>query len=606
MQEMTNEVPVPWDPEMSITGLLKEKLAADPSKVQWERKGALGTAWIPVTVQQFVDEVQHVAAGLIASGVRVGDRVGIMSRTRYEWTVLDFASWWVGAVPVPIYQTSSLAQMKWIVTDAGISVLFTEDSTQAEMARSLIGEQAPTLREVLVIDEGALQELGERGADVDPAVVEERSGATTGSDVATIIYTSGTTGTPKGVVLWHRNFVFLTHSGRIGFDDVCNKSYSRTLLFMPLAHVFARFIQVLAVATPTVLAHSPDTKNLLSDVATFKPTYLLAVPRVFEKIYNSADAKAGSGAKLKLFRWAAKTAITYSRALETPEGPSRALKAQHALADKLVLSKITELLGGHLEYAVSGGAPLGERLGHFYRGVGFRILEGYGLTETTAPLCCNLPDHTKIGTVGVPFPQTSVRISDSGEIEAHGEHVFHGYWNNETMTAEAFDGSWFRTGDLGQLDDDGYLTITGRAKEILITAGGKNVVPAILEDRLRGHPIISNVLVVGNGKPFVGALVTLDAEMLPKWLANHNLPPMTVAQAAKDERVLAAIDRAVTRANEAVSRAESIRKFVVLTDDFTEANGLLTPSLKVKRKTAEERYAAQIAQLYGETEHHTL
>ncbi len=600
MQETSNPIPVDYDPAMSIAGLLRKKWQAKPSKVQWERKTSLGTGWVPVTVGQFVEEVKEVAKGMMASGVEAGDRIGIMARTSYEWTLLDFAAWWCGAIPVPIYETSSADQVEWIVTDAGISLVVAETPVMASLVRGL-KDRAPTLREVLVIDDGAIAKLSLRGQGVDDAALEDRSLATKGDDIATIIYTSGTTGRPKGVVLWHRNFVFLSESGRIGMPEVVDKPHSRTLLFMPLAHVFARFIEVLAVGTNTVLGHAPDVKNLIADVGTFTPTYILAVPRVFEKIYNSADAKAGHGVKLKLFRWAAKTAITYSRALEEPDGPTAALKAQHALADRLVLHKLTQLLGGKLEFAVSGGAPLGERLGHFYRGMGVNILEGYGLTETTAPLACNLPARSKIGTVGVAFPQTSIRIDDDGQIHAKGEHVFHGYWNNPEATAEVLDADgWFATGDLGSLDDDGYLRITGRAKEIIVTAGGKNVAPTLLEDRLRGHPIISQVLVVGDGKPFIGALVTLDPEMLPGWLANHGLPPLTVEQAARDERVLAAIDRAVTRANEAVSRAESIRKFAVLTEEFTEANGLLTPSLKIKRKPAVERFSKEIAELYGE------
>jgi len=601
MQETFNPTPVPdYDPEMSLAGLLREKWAANPAKVQWERKASLGSHWVPVTIDQFVAEVREAARGLVASGVEPGDRVGIMSRTRYEWTLLDFASWWVGAIPVPIYETSSADQMEWIIGDAGVSLLVTENRSHAEVARGF-GPRTPLLREVLVIDDGAIPELAARGHAVDDEVVERRSRATKGSDIATIIYTSGTTGRPKGVVLWHRNFVFLARSGRIGFADVVNKPYSRTLLFMPLAHVFARFVEVLAVSTHTVLAHSPDVRNLIADLQSFQPTYLLAVPRIFEKVYNSADAKAGRGARLRLFRWAAKTAIAYSRALEQPGGPPPALKAQHRLADRLVLSRITNLLGGRLEYAVSGGAPLGERLGHFYRGAGVNILEGYGLTETTAPLSCNLSNRSKIGTVGVAFPQTAIRIDDDGQIHARGEHVFHGYWNNPEATAAALDAEgWFATGDLGSLDDEGFLRITGRAKEIIVTAGGKNVAPALLEDRLRGHPIISQVLVVGDGKPFIGALITLDPEMLPGWLANHGLPPLTVEQAARDERVLAAIDRAITRANEAVSRAESIRKFTVITEEFTESNGLLTPSLKVRRQPAIERFSREIAELYGD------
>lgn len=599
MQEMTNPTPVEWDRSKTITDLLKDKLAADPSRTQWERKSSIGSDWRPVSVAQFVDEVKHVAAGMLASGVEVGDRVGIMCRTRYEWTLLDFASWWVGAIPVPIYETSSADQALYIGQNAELTMIFVETPAQALVARGLQSE-VPSLREILVVDDGAIDTLTERGQDVDPAVLEERSKALTGDDVATIIYTSGTTGRPKGVILKHSNFVFLTHSGRLGFHDVCNKPTSRTLLFLPLAHVFARFIQVLCVATPTVAGHSPDTKNLISDVGGFKPTYILAVPRVFEKIYNSADAKAGTGAKLKIFRWSSKVAIEYSKALEEPGGPSVTLKARHKVASKLVLGKLMDLLGGNVEYAVSGGAPLGNRLGHFFRGVGINILEGYGLTETTAPLSCNLPDRTKIGTVGVPFPQASVRISETGEIETAGDHVFHGYWKNDEATAEAFDDGWFKTGDLGGIDEDGYVTITGRAKDIIVTGAGKNVSPAQLEDGMRGHPIISQVLVVGNGKPFIGALITLDSEMLPGWLENHDLPSMTVKQAGKDERVLAAIDRAVHRANESVSRAESIRKFTVLGEDFTEENGLLTPSMKVKRGATEARFAKEIKELYGE------
>lgn len=599
MQIQTNDTPVSWDPQMSLAGLLQEKLAKDPAKVQWERKSELGTQWIPVTVGQFVDEVTAAAKGLIASGVEKGDRIAILARTRYEWTLLDFAGWWAGAVPVPIYETSSRDQIEYMLKDAGISMVFAETHAQAEVVESLRGS-CPTLREVLVIDDGAIGELNLRGRDVPDAVAEERAQATTGDDVATIIYTSGTTGRPKGVVLQHSNFVFLTRSGALGFGPVVDEPHCRTLMYLPLAHVFARFIETLAVATHTVLAHSPDTRNLVADMGTFHPTYLLTVPRVLEKVYNSADAKAGSGVKLQLFRWAAKVSIQYSRALDTPEGPSRALKAQHRMADRLILGKIRDLLGGRMEYLVSGGAPLGERLAHFYRGAGLRLLEGYGLTETTAPVTCNLPNRTKIGTVGVPFPGTSIAVDDDGQVLTTGPQVFHGYHNRPEETAAAMVDGWFATGDLGSLDADGYLRITGRAKEIIVTAAGKNVSPTLLEDRLRGHPLVSQVMVVGDGKPFVGALVTLDREMLPGWLANKGLPAMTAEQASADERVLAAVDRAVTRANEAVSRAESIRKFVLVTQEFTEQNGLLTPSLKIKRRPAAVHFAKEIAELYGE------
>ena len=600
MQETHNPAPVDWDPTMSIPKLLIEKLDRQPDKVQWEKKSSLGTSWVPVTVRQFVDEVNSMAKGLIASGIEPGDRVAIMAATRYEWTLFDFAIWQAGAIPVPIYQSDSAEQVRFITEDAELKIIIAENEAQGEMCRAVIG--TGKLAEVFVIDEGAVETLYRRGAGLPDSEVSRRVEATKGDDLATIIYTSGTTGQPKGVELTHSNFVFITVAARTSFPEIVMIPKARTLMFLPLAHVFARFIEVLAVATDSVLGHCPDTANLVADVGTFKPTFILSVPRVLEKIYNSADAKAGKGVKLKMFRWAAKTAIAYSRATEEPGGPSGALKAQHALAHRLVLHKITDLLGGNLEYIVSGGAPLGTRLGHFYRGAGLQVMEGYGLTETTAPLCVNLPKKSKIGTVGVSFPQTSARISETEEIEVQGAHVFRGYNKNPEATAEAFtEDGWFKTGDLGAIDDEGFISITGRAKDIIVTAGGKNVAPALLEDRLRGHPLVSQVMVVGDKKPFVGALITLDRDMLPQWLSNKGIPTMTAEQASKHERVLASIDKAVTRANDAVSRAESIRKWVVVTEDFTEENGLLTPSLKIKRAPAAKHFASQIAEIYGET-----
>jgi long-chain acyl-CoA synthetase len=382
---------------------------------------------------------------------------------------------------------------------------------------------------------------------------------------------------------------------------VCAKPGSRTLLFMPLAHVFARFIQVLCIPSGAVLGHTPDTRNLLADLASFQPTFVLAVPRVFEKVYNSAEQKAGSGASLRVFRWAAKVAVAYSRALDEPAGPSASLRAQHRLAGRLVHGRLRAALGGRAEYAISGGAPLGERLGHFYRGIGVRVLEGYGLTETTAPTAVNRPGLVKIGTVGPAFPGTRLRVDESGEVWVAGPHVFRGYRHDEESTRSVLVDGWFRTGDLGTLDEDGYLRITGRSKEIIVTAGGKNVAPAVLEDRLRGHPLVSQVVVVGDQRPFIGALVTLDTELLPGWLSNHGLPEMDATTAAAHPRVLEALDRAVARANEAVSRAESIRKIRVLDIDFTEANGYLTPSLKVKRALVLRDLAAQVDELYRDT-----
>ena len=600
MPESTSPTLATPMPDASICTMLADRLARDPDGVFVERQTALGGTWQQITVAAFVAQVRAVAKGLVAAGVEPGDRVGIMSRTRYEWTLVDFAVWAAGAVGVPVYETSSAEQVRWIASDAGIRLAVVETAAHAAVVAQ-VRDDLPGLTEVLVLDEDAIGTLVTRGADVADVEIDRRSTHARGADLATIIYTSGTTGRPKGVELTHGNFVELTRNGVEGLGEICAQPHSRTLLFMPLAHVFARFIQVLCVPSGAVLGHTPDTRNLLPDLASFRPTFVLAVPRVFEKVYNSAEQKAGSGAKLKLFRWAAKVAIAYSRALDTPAGPSAGLKAQHRLAGRLVHAKLRAALGGRAEFAISGGAPLGERLGHFYRGIGVRILEGYGLTETTAPTSVNRPGLTKVGTVGPPFPGTSLRVDDEGQIWVKGPHVFRGYRHMPEETAEVLVDGWFRTGDLGTLDDDGYLRITGRSKEIIVTAGGKNVAPAVLEDRLRGHPLVSQVVAVGDQRPFIGALVTLDAEMLPGWLSMHGLPAMDVTTASTHPQVLESLDRAVARANEAVSRAESIRKIRVLTTDFTEANGYLTPSLKVKRAAVLKDFAPVIDELYVDT-----
>ena len=607
MQEFTNDTVVDWDRELSIAGLLRRKAAEEPNRVQWERKSALGESWVPVTVAQFLEEVRQVAQGLVASGIEPGDRVAIIAGTSYEFSQLDFGLWWIGAIPIAIYQTDSASQIEHILADSDITFAIAETSSQADMLRELAASR-PEVREVMVLDQGAMAELNRRGAARPDLAdeVERRSLATSGEDLATIIYTSGTTGKPKSVALRHRNFIFITSSGRLGFPEVVDEDNPRTLLFLPLAHVFARFIEVLAVATNTVLGHCPDTRNLVADMATFKPSYLLTAPRVLEKVYNAADQKTGGGLKQRIFRWSAKASIGHSRAVESGEGPSPYLKAKRGIAHKLVLSKISAVMGGNLKYIVSGGAPLSTRMGHFFRGAGFIVMEGYGLSETTAPLSVNPSHATRIGTVGKPFPAVSVRIAEDGEILVKGDLVFEGYHNDPESTAEAFtDDGWFKTGDLGSLSEDGYLTITGRAKEVIVTAGGKNVAPNLLEDRLRGHPLVSQAVVVGDGKPFIGALLTLDADRLPSWLSSHGMEPLTVEQAAKDERVLSALDAAVTRANEAVSRAESVRKFTVINEDFTEENGLLTPSMKVKRTAVIRRFAREVAELYGEDPSHS-
>jgi long-chain acyl-CoA synthetase len=521
-----------------------------------------------------------------------------MSRTRYEWSLLDWAAWAVGAVPVPLYETSSAEQVAWILTDSEVSLLVVETAAHAATVAE-VRPDTPGLREVFVLDDGAIDDLVAAGADVADEEIARRRALASLGDVATVIYTSGTTGRPKGVELTHGNFYELTVNAVADLHEVVGEPGARTLLFMPLAHVFARFIHVLCMPAGAVLGHTPDTTMLLDDLASFKPTFILAVPRVFEKVYNSAEQKAAAAGKGAIFQRAAKTSIVYSRALDTPRGPSPWLRLQHKVADTLVLKRLRNALGGSARWAISGGAPLGERLGHFYRGLGLVVLEGYGLTETTAPATVNRPSKSKIGSVGLPLPGSAVRIAADGEVEVKGIQVFRGYHANELATAESLTDGWFKTGDLGALDNDGYLSITGRKKEIIVTAGGKNVAPAVLEDRLRGHPLISQVVVVGDAQPFIAALVTLDPEGVPGWLAAHGKPALTIEEAAADPDVLASIDKAVERANKAVSRAESIRKYRILDTDLTIANGYLTPKLSVKRSLVLKDFSAEVDALYS-------
>lgn len=584
-------------PTRNLNDLLAERVASDADGIAVEHKTQEDGPWIPLSVRDFDAEIVAVAKGLVARGVQPGDRVGIMSRTRYEWSLLDWAIWAAGAVTVPLYETSSAEQVQWILTDADVSLIVVESPALAAVVDE-VRPQAPGLREVLVIDEGAIDTLVTAGADVPDAEIVRRRGLATLADVATVIYTSGTTGRPKGVELTHGNFYELTVNTVAEMSVVVAEPGSRTLLFMPLAHVFARFIHVLCIPAKAVLGHAPDTRTLVADLGEFRPTFILAVPRVFEKVYNGAEQKAAQGGKGAIFQRAAKTSIVYSRALDTPGGPSPWLRLQHKVADVLVLSKLRALLGGRARWAISGGAPLGERLGHFYRGLGLNVLEGWGLTETTAPVTVNRPAKTKIGSVGLPLPGSAVRIADDGEIEVQGIQLFVGYHDNPAATAESVVDGWFKTGDLGALDEDGYLSITGRKKEIIVTAGGKNVAPSVLEDRLRGHPLISQVVVVGDQRPFIGALVTLDPEGVPGWLASHGKPAMSVQEAATDADVLASIEKAVERSNKAVSRAESIRKFRILDTDLTIANGYLTPKLSVRRAQVLKDFAHEVDALY--------
>ncbi|GAB2602043.1 AMP-dependent synthetase/ligase [Pseudactinotalea suaedae] len=581
--------------EMSIGDLLADHANRTPDKVLVER--LVDGTWRPVTAAEMHATATAIAKGLIASGIEAGDRVAIMSRTRPEWTFLDFGIWYAGAVPVPVYETSSSSQTAWILSDSGAVAVVAENAGHEDVIAKA-RKKAPEVKHVWQIDGGALEQLAAAGVDVSDDAVRERRDAVRLGDLATVIYTSGTTGKPKGAELTHGNFVELTRNAVEALGSQILHAQSRTLLFMPLAHVFARFVEVLCITAGVPQGHTPDTKTLMADIATFRPTFILSVPRVFEKVYNSSEAKAAAGGKIKIFHWAAKVSQDYSRSLDSG-GPGIGLRLQHKLADKLVLHKIRDALGGQAAFAISGGAPLGERLGHFFRGVGLTVLEGYGLTETTAPLSVSLPTRAKIGTVGPPLPGTTIKIADDGEILAKGVGVFAAYRGNEQATSEAIEDGWFHTGDIGELDSDGYLKITGRKKELIVTAAGKNVVPSQLEDRLRSHPLISQCLVVGDQRPFVAALITLDGEMLPSWLSNHSLPEMSVEEAAKNPDVLAALGRAVDRTNSKVSRAESIRKFEVLTDDFTIDNDYLTPSLKVKRAKVLADYANLVDDLYA-------
>ncbi|MFJ6042681.1 AMP-dependent synthetase/ligase [Brachybacterium paraconglomeratum] len=583
-------------PDENATDLLLGRLRADPSVPIFELAQE-GGGYRPMRTADFVEDVKAVAKGLIASEVAPGDVVAILSRTRYEWALADWAIWWAGGVSVPIYESSSPSQIQWIASDSAAKFALVESTRHKEDMESVRGE-LPALQRIGVLEDGILEDLRQRGAGISDEELESRRTARRLDDVATIIYTSGTTGRPKGAELTHANFVDTTRSAVTLLGEKVLPSGSRLLMFLPMAHVFARLITVLAAAWPVTTAFTPDTKNLLPDLAAFKPTFLLAVPRVFEKVYNGAEAKAIAGGKGRIFGAAAKTAIDYSTALADGKVPLT-LSLKHKLFDRLVYGTLREAMGGQVRWAVSGGAPLGARLSHFFRGIGVTVLEGYGLTETTAPICVNLPWDVRPGTVGPPLPGSSVAIDDSGELLVKGVMVFKGYHNNPEATAESLKDGWFHTGDLGSLADDGSITITGRRKEVIVTAGGKNVSPAQLEDQLRSHPLVSQCVVIGDQKPFVAAILTLDAEMLPTWLKNNGKPEMSLTQAAEDAEIRAELQKVVDRANESVSRAESIRSFVVIDSDFTEENGYLTPSLKLKRNVVVKDLAPIIEKIYS-------
>ncbi len=595
MREISVPALVEATPAANLTDVVAGNALDAPDSVAFRRRDAGGT-WQDVSWAQFDREVRDLAKGLAAAGVHPGDRIGLMSKTRYEWTLADYAIWFAGAVTVPIYETSSAEQVSWILSDSGAVACFVETPGHAATVAH-VQDTLPGLREVWQFDAGAVATLVGAGSAVTDDEIDHRRSLLDGASVATIIYTSGTTGRPKGCELTHANFFELSRNCEAELTEVLHSAGASTLLFLPLAHVFARLIQTLCVQSRTTVGHSPDVKNLLEDLAAFRPTFVLAVPRVFEKIFNSVEARAVAGGRGAVFARAADDAIAWSRALDG-SGPGLALRLRHALFDRLVYAKLRAAMGGRVQYSVSGGAPLGDRLGHFYRGTGLVILEGWGLTETTAPATVNTPKNLRIGTVGRPLPGVDVRVADDGELLVRGINVMRGYVNNPRASAEALAGGWFHSGDLGEIDADGFVRITGRKKEIIVTAGGKNVAPSVLEDRLRAHALISQCIVVGDQRPYIGCLVTLDAEMLPTWLKNSGRASMDVAAAAADPDVRAEVQRAVDHANQAVSKAEAIRSFLILDTDFTEAAGQLTAKLSLKRTVILKEFADQVEHLY--------
>ncbi|MGW0938159.1 AMP-dependent synthetase/ligase [Streptomyces sp. NPDC002666] len=580
----------------NLTDLIRRNAAQHADVAVMSRKVA--GVWTDVTATQFLAEVRAVAKGLMAAGVEPGDRVALLSRTRYEWVLFDFAIWSAGAVTVPVYETSSAEQIQWILGDSGATLCIVEsEAHQASVAS--VQADLPGLKGIWQIEGDTIRQMSAIGEEISDEALDLRMTSAKADDPATIVYTSGTTGRPKGCVLTHRSFFAECGNVVERLKPLFRTGECSVLLFLPAAHVFGRLVEVASVMAPIKLGCVPDIKNLTDELAAFRPTLILGVPRVFEKVYNSARAKAQADGKGKIFDRAANTAIAYSRALGTPQGPSVGLKFKHKVFDRLVYSKLRAVLGGRGEHAISGGAPLGERLGHFYRGIGFTVLEGYGLTESCAATAFNPWDRQKIGTVGQPLPGSVVRIADDGEVLLHGEHLFSGYWNNEAATAEALADGWFHTGDIGTLDEDGYLAITGRKKEIIVTAGGKNVAPAVIEDRIRGHALVAECMVVGDGRPFVGALVTLDEEFLGRWAEEHGKPVGSTALSLReDPELLAEVQRAIDDGNAAVSKAESVRKFRILAAQFTEEAGHITPSLKLKRNVVAKDFADEVESIY--------
>lgn len=589
VKQFTNPVKEPIDSDTNLFDLLDDRAKRDPEGAMIEYKGDDGT-WHPYSAQVFRDMVIDLAKGLIGLGVNKGDSVAIVSRTRWEWTALDMAIMSIGALTVPVYETNSASQVSWIFNDSKVTLAIAEDDGQRDKIESVRSE-VPTLRNVFVIEAGGLNAIKTYGESVTDAEFWEYKEASHGDDRATIVYTSGSTGTPKGVELTHRNFAFLVLSALQYMPRAGAWPNRRLLLFLPLSHVFARFMEFFSFGGTISLALSSNMKTMVKDFETFGPTLLLAVPRVYEKVYNAASQRAGTGFAGKMFMRAAENAREWSKAEQKGEQLPIAGRIAHAFYEQVVYKKIRTIFGPNADFAITGGAPMDSELSHFFNGIGMPVLEGYGMTETCGPVCVSLPEDNRIGTIGMPMCGITAGIAEDGELVVKGPLVCKGYHNNPGVTAQQITDGWLHTGDLGDISEDGFISITGRKKDLIITAGGKNVSPGLLEASVMTSPVVNQCLVIGDKKPFVAALVTLDLADANNWLESQGAKPEPdLASLAKNAIVHAEVERAVNAANEGVSRAESIRKFEILPDEFTEANGMLTPSLKTRRAQIVEHY----------------
>lgn len=593
IKEYTRPLEQGIDSDKNIFSVLEERVERTPDDNLVEYKNAQGE-WAAFTAAEFKNKVVALAKGLIARGVMPGDSVSIIAHTCWQWTALDVAIMSIGALTVPVYETNSPAQVKMIFNDANVKMAFAEDDFQRDKIES-VRDQCPDLGDVYVIGLGAIDTIIEYGRVVSDAEFLEREQAVKGSDLATIVYTSGSTGTPKGVELTHANFVFITYSGVNSMPDIAMKPNRRLLLFLPFAHVFARYMQFFCFAGNVSLGLSSNLKTILADFKAFKPTFILAVPRIFEKIYNAASQKAGAGFKGRVFADATQTAYDWSHAQQSGGSIPLALNAKHALYNKLLYSSIMEVFGGHVEYAVSGGAPLDSSIAHFFNGVGLPLLEGYGMTETCAPSSVNPTEGYKIGTIGLPLQGVTMGVDEEGELCIKSPAVCAGYHNNPDVTKQQIVDGWLHTGDLGSIDDDGFVSIVGRKKDLIITAGGKNVSPCEMEASIMTSPVVSQCVMIGDRKPFIAAIISLDLAETNLWLESKGAEQVAdLDEASKNPIVRAEVERAVNKANELASRAESIRKFEIVPDEFTEENGLVTPSMKARRQAVVEHYRTLI------------